>query len=134
MAALSANRDTPTLGSSRDFRLPHGSGVTVYRGALVVVDQADGTVKPGLTSTTVNVAGRAETSTADDPLYVAFRRGTFLFDNSTSADAITNAQYGQAVYIVDDHTVAKTSGSSTRSVAGICRGVDAATGRVWVEI
>jgi hypothetical protein len=35
------------------------------------------------------------------------------------------------VFIVDDETVAKTNGSSTRSVAGICRGVDAQG--VWVE-
>jgi hypothetical protein len=32
---------------------------------------------------------------------------------------------------VDDQTVAKTDGSTTRSVAGIVRGVD--TDGVWVE-
>ena len=135
MAALSANRNTPKYGSGgARYKLPHGSGVTLYRGALVVIDQTAGTVMPGTTSTTKTAAGRAETSTADDSAYVEFTRGTFLFDNSTSTDAITNAQYGQSVYIVDDHTVAKTSGSSTRSIAGICRGLDPVSGGVWVEI
>ena len=34
-------------------------------------------------------------------------------------------------HLVDDQTVAKTNGGSTRSVAGICRGVD--SDGVWVE-
>ena len=52
--------------------------------------------------------------------------------NSTDADAITIADLGNACYLVDDATVAKTNGSSTRSVAGIIRYVDDLG--PWVEV
>lgn len=133
MTALATHRDTPMMGGGgMIYSLPHGSAVTIYRGALVVVD-ASGTVKPGTTATALKAAGRAEKSTAEDGAVAQFRRGTFLFENSASTDLITNASYGDDVYIVDDQTVAKTNGTATRSVAGKCRGVHA-SGRVWVEI
>ena len=37
------------------------------------------------------------------------------FANSASGDLITAAEVGSDCYIVDDQTVAKTNGSSTRS-------------------
>lgn len=133
MTALATHRDTPQMGSvGQSYVLPHGAGVTIYRGALVVVD-ASGTVKPATTAATLKAAGRAEKGTADDAAMAYFRRGTFLFENSAAADAITNANYGDDVFIVDDQTVAKTNGTATRSIAGKCRGVHA-SGRVWVEI
>lgn len=46
-------------------------------------------------------------------------------------DAIALADIGSDCYIVDDQTVAKTSGSATRSVAGKIFDVDAAG--VWVN-
>ncbi|EFH11591.1 hypothetical protein ACFFMP_02415 [Pseudoroseomonas cervicalis] len=133
MAALTQDRDTPqrmlgTNGST--YRLPHKSGVTIYRGALVVLDTA-GAVQPGLTATGLVVAGRARTGTADDPDNVEFDRGIFRFANSAT-DPVTAADWGKDVFIADDQTVARTSGSNTRSVAGKCRGIDAAG--VWVEI
>ncbi|MDO9501396.1 hypothetical protein [Falsiroseomonas sp.] len=133
MAALTKDRDTPMMGEGgMMFVLPHGSAVTIYRGALVVVDST-GTVKPGTTATGLKAAGRAETGTTDDAALARFRRGVFLFENSASGEAITNAHYGDDVFIVDDQTVARTNGTGTRSVAGKCRGVHA-SGRVWVEI
>lgn len=59
------------------------------------------------------------------------RRGVFRWKDSRSSDAITTADWGKIVYIVDDETVAKTDGSAARSAAGVCRGVDLAG--VWVE-
>jgi hypothetical protein len=133
MTALATHRDTPMMGDGGPiYSLPHGASVTIFRGALVVVDSS-GTVKPATTATGLKAAGRAEKSTAEDAVNAHFKRGTFLFENSASTDAITNANYGDDVYIVDDQTVAKTSGSATRSIAGKCRGLHA-SGRVWVEI
>ena len=53
------------------------------------------------------------------------------FANSASADLISLADIGADCYIVDDQTVAKTSGTNTRSVAGKVFDVDA--DGVWVD-
>jgi hypothetical protein len=127
--ALSANRDTPARdGDLLDF--PVNAGATIHRGGLTCLN-ASGNAVPGSTATTLRAVGRAETSTADNPARVRIRRGVFRFNNSSAGDAITNANYGSQCFIVDDEQVALTNGGSTRSVAGIIRGVDA-TG-VWVE-
>jgi hypothetical protein len=63
---------------------------------------------------------------------VRIRRGVLQFANSASTDLVTRADIGKSAYMVDDQTVAKTSGSNTRSVAGIIRDVDAQG--VWVEV
>ena len=55
----------------------------------------------------------------------------FHFANSAAADAIAIGDIGAVCFAVDDQTVAKTNGSSTRSPAGIVEDVDA-TG-VWVR-
>ena len=44
---------------------------------------------------------------------------------------MTQADLGKSCYIVDDQTVAKTSGGATRSLAGKVVGVD--VDGVWVE-
>ncbi|PKP93188.1 MAG: hypothetical protein CVT77_06555 [Alphaproteobacteria bacterium HGW-Alphaproteobacteria-16] len=58
-------------------------------------------------------------------------KGVFHFLNSASTDAITIAEVGDDCYIVDNQTVAKTDGTSTRSKAGKIVDVDAQG--VWVE-
>ena len=60
--------------------------------------------------------------------------GTFAFANSASGDLIARADIGNDCYIVDDQTVAKTNGSSTRSIAGKVYDVDAdgnTAAKVW---
>ena len=63
---------------------------------------------------------------------VKTKRGTFKFANSASTDQITLADVGASAYIVDDQTVAKTNGTSTRSIAGTIRDVE--SDGVWIEI
>ena len=65
-------------------------------------------------------------------LVVKTMRGTFKFANSASTDQITLADVGASAYIVDDQTVAKTNGTSTRSIAGTIRDVE--SDGVWIEI
>jgi len=57
--------------------------------------------------------------------------GIHRWENSAAGDAITKAEIGDRCYIVDDQTVAKTDGSSTRSPAGIVVAVDSLG--VWVD-
>lgn len=129
MAALTGPRDTTELADRRLYAFTVAAGVTIYPGALVMM-HTDGLAKPGAAATSQIALGRAENGAAAGER-VTVRRGVFRWANSAAGDAITAADYGSTVYIVDDQTVAKTNGTNTRSAAGICRGVD--TQGVWVE-
>ncbi|WP_435609907.1 hypothetical protein [Pseudomonas knackmussii] len=118
------------------FSDPVAADTLIFAGALVCLD-ASGNAVPGATSTTLKARGVAQeqvdnTGGAAGDLSVESRRGVFQFANSTSTDQITRADIGSECYIVDDQTVAKTSATNTRSVAGVIRDVD--SNGVWVEI
>jgi len=133
MAALTQGRDTPERsGLVRAVKID--ANVKIHQGALVVL--ASGFAKPGATATGLVAIGRAEESVdntggAQGAKDVRVRPGIFRFDNSASGDAITAAEIGADCYVVDDHSVAKTSGTNTRSVAGKVFDVDALG--VWVK-
>jgi len=134
--ALTADRSTPWR-ASEDFEFPVDAGKVIYAGALVVVDTADNLAKPAVTATTGRCVGVAQekadnSAGADGAVSVKVRRGLFRLKNSAAADLVDIGDVGLDCYIVDDETVAKTNGSSTRSVAGKVRDVDA--DGVWVEI
>lgn len=134
MAALTKDRDT----QERDgviLSVPVAATRKIFAGSLVAAS-ATGYATPGATATTLTALGRAEefkdnSSGADGDVSVLVRRGVFLFGNE-GGDAVTQADIGKDCYIVDDQTVAKTDGTSTRSKAGKVLGVGS-TG-VWVEI
>lgn len=131
MAALSAARNTSRRdGTLLDFA--RASSVTCYPGAIGCLNSS-GLATPGATATTLLAVGRVKRQYTDDAgnVRVEMERGVFKFGNSSAGDLIANTEYGKQVFIVDDQTVAKTNGGSTRSVAGICRGVD--SDGVWVE-
>ncbi|MGH6887979.1 MAG: hypothetical protein ACREHF_02080 [Rhizomicrobium sp.] len=134
MSALTEDRDTKERHG--DFvSLPVKAATLIYAGALVCLDSTSHAV-PGATATTLISYGRAEAQAdnsagADAAINVRVRRGVFRFDNSASGDLITMQHVGTDCYVVDDHTVAHTSGTSTRSVAGKVFDVDAEG--VWVD-
>ncbi|SNS86821.1 hypothetical protein SAMN05421763_103279 [[Luteovulum] sphaeroides subsp. megalophilum] len=127
MTALAADRNTPAaLGDLR--RGDAAASVLIYAGALVMRD-ASGNITKGATATGAIGVGRAEervdnTGGAAAAKTVPYRAGIFRFANSGSTDAITKADIGKACWIVDDQTVARTSGTNTRSRAGIVEMVD----------
>lgn len=133
--ALTKDRNT----SRRDgiqFSDPVAAAAKIFAGSLVCLD-ASGNAVPGSTTTTIKVRGVAQeqvdnTGGAAGAKRIETRRGVFQFANSASTDQITRAEIGTQCYIVDDQTVAKTSATNTRSVAGVVRDVD--DGGVWVEI
>jgi hypothetical protein len=135
MTALTAGRSTQ-VRSGIDFRGPVAAAVVCYEGGIAVRDTA-GDIKPGVTATGLVAVGMF-TARADNSAGLAgaieanYRVGIFLFNNSASADLITNAEIGDDCYIVDDQTVAKTSATNTRSVAGKIVDVDA--NGVWVRV
>jgi hypothetical protein len=135
MAALTKDRNT-TRRDGVQYSDPVAASTKIFAGSLVCLNAA-GNAVPGSTATTLLARGVAQeqvdnsAGSAGD-LRVESRRGVFPFANSASSDEITRAEIGDNAYIVDDQTVAKTSGSSTRSVAGVIRDVD--TAGVWIEI
>lgn len=134
MAALTADRPTP-LRDNRDFEHPVAATTKIYAGAIVALN-ATGYATKGATATTLKAAGVAQaladnSAGIDGAINVKVRRGLFRFANSASADLIARTEIGSDCYIVDDQTVAKTNGTSTRSIAGKVRDVDSSG--VWVE-
>lgn len=135
MAALTKDRNT----LRRDGVLhsdPVAASTRIYAGSLVCLN-ASGYAVPGSTSATLSARGVAQeqvdnSSGLAGDKRVETRRGVFKFANSASGDAITIANIGANCYIVDDQTVALTHATTTRSLAGVIRGVD--SDGVWVEI
>lgn len=134
MAALTKDRATPqSLGDFRNG--PVAASATLFAGALLMRNAA-GYLLAGATATGMVGVGRVEalvdnSGGADGDLNADYRPGYFRFGNSAAADEITIADIGSLAYIVDDQTVAKTDGGSTRSPAGIVDNVD--TQGVWVR-
>lgn len=125
--ALTSERLTPEMGQvTQGF--PVAAAAKCIKGGLIVLDS--GYAKPGETATDLIAVGRCE-ETVDNTLgdagdkTVTVKRGIFRYANSADTDEITQAEVETDCYIVDDETVAKTSGSDTRSVAGKVKAVDA---------
>jgi hypothetical protein len=131
---LTQNRNTPQR-SGDTLVLPVAANVRIFAGALVALTAA-GLATPGAVATTLKGMGRAKgeannTGGAASAINVEVEKGVFRFKNSAAGDAITRADIGSNAFIVDDETVAKTSGTSTRSVAGQIFDVDAQG--VWIK-
>jgi hypothetical protein len=135
MTALAADRNTPRRANI-DFGFPVAASTKLYAGSLVCLNSS-GYLTKGAASTTLKTVGVLQ-ETADNSagangaITGKVRRGMFRFANSASTDLIALTEVGASCYVVDDQTVAKTNGSSSRSVAGTIRDVDA--DGVWVEI
>lgn len=134
MTALSADRNTPRRQGD-DRSGPAGASTLIYAGGIVMRNAAGYLIK-GATATGSVGVGRAEervdnSAGANGALAVPYRPGVYQFANSTSTDEITIAEIGGVCFIVDDQTVAKTDGSSSRSPAGFVADVDA--NGVWVR-
>jgi hypothetical protein len=133
MAALGAARNTKErIGDVTAY--PVKGSTTCYAGGLAVFNA--GYAAPGTAATGLIALGRFEETMAnagaDGAVTARVKRGIFKFGNSASGDAIAQADCGADCWIVDDQTVAKTNGSSTRSRAGKIVAVDA--DGVWVKL
>ncbi len=134
MTALTGDRNTPER--SGDYRaIPAAAGVLLYAGAMGAVNAA-GFLVPMSTALGLKGAGRIEqridnTGGAAGAQTAQVYAGIHRYDNSAAADALTKADINSDCYGVDDQTVAKTSATNTRSVAGKVFDVDA--DGVWVK-
>lgn len=145
--ALSAGRKTTRLADHVLSARPVKAGVTIYQGALVIMaagfaraarsgQGADNAAKAidAASYRAVGVALKTVVNTgADGDVKVDTQGGCFNFKNSAAGvDFIDNSDVGSVVYVVDDETVAKTSGSGVRCAAGRVFEVDA--DGVWVIV
>jgi hypothetical protein len=132
MTALTENRSTLQRAAG-DLSGLLGAAQAIFAGAILMRNAAGQLVK-GATATGAFGVGRAEapgTSVTAGVTAQPYREGVFRYANSAAGDLIATADIGSACYIVDDQTVAKTSGTNTRSPAGIVADVDALG--VWVR-
>lgn len=132
MVALTADRNTPqAIGDKRSGLL--GASQAIFAGAILMRN-VTGDLIEGATATGSFGVGRAEervASTTAGITPIEYRPGIFRYANSAAGDLIAKADIGTVCYIVDDQTVAKTNGTSTRSPAGVVDSVDAQG--VWVR-
>lgn len=134
MTALTSDRNTPQRsGDNRNF--PVKAATTLFAGGLAAIDTT-GMLVPASAVATLKVVGRNERQVvnpgANGDARADVKTGIFRLANSTSTDAITLADVEAVCYVVDDQTVAKTSNSSARPVAGTIFDVD--DQGVWVKI
>jgi hypothetical protein len=134
MTALTSDRNTPQRsGDNRNF--PVKAATTIFAGGLAAIDTT-GMLVPASAVATLKVVGRNERQVvnpgANGDARADVKTGIFRLANSASTDAITLADVEAVCYVVDDQTVAKTSNSSARPVAGTIFDVD--DQGVWVKI
>ncbi|CAN5754698.1 hypothetical protein BH11PSE12_BH11PSE12_08360 [soil metagenome] len=136
MTTATSDRDTKRRGN-QDFEFPVKAASKILAGTVVVIDTATNLAVKGSTAANLKTVGIAQdvadnTSGANGDIRVKVKRGLFCLANSVAGDLIVLGDVGSPAYLVDDQTVAKTSGGATRSVAGTIRDVNSAG--VWVEI
>ncbi len=135
MPALTAERDTQRRNGDQ-AAYPVAAATKIWAGSIVCVSTATPFATKGITATTLRAVGVAEetadnTTGAAGAVAVKVRRTGWHRFTNFATDLIALIDVGADCYIVDDQTVAKTSGGATRSIAGVVRDVEAAG--VWVE-
>lgn len=143
---LTAPRKISRLAGGGILNLGVSALAVCIQGGLAVADE--GYARPGRTGQGATDALKAADAanyravgvfmasvtggTADGDETVDIQAGTYPFNNSAGADALSDADIGRPCYVVDDDTVAKTSALDTRCLAGVVRCVD--EDGVWVEV
>lgn len=127
MTALSASRNTTKFGADVIASLlyvPLAASTKVYQGGIVCLN-ASGYGVPASSALGLIALGRCidqlsvdNSSGAAGDKSAKVERGPFAFTNSSSTDALTQADVGKLCYLVDDQTVARTDNQGQRSIAG----------------
>lgn len=120
MGALTGDRAVRER-EGKKFVDPVAADAVIFGGALVVLDAA-GFAEPASTAVGLLARGIAQeavdnTGGSNGDAVVEVKKGVFPFLNE-GGDPVALADVESVVYIVDDQTIAKTDGSSSRSVAG----------------
>ncbi|MCE9939958.1 hypothetical protein [Serratia liquefaciens] len=129
------DRNTPYKDGEL-FPVPIAAATEIFGGHIVAGNVAGFAVLATAVAAQVTLGvsdGYADNSagTAGDAVALV-RRGKSWFFANLGGDAVTQADIGKACFVADSQTVAKTSNSDARPVAGKVLGVESAG--VWVLI
>ena len=134
MAALSGDRNTP-MKDGELIAVKVAAGAKIYAGALLV--SKGGYAAPGEKADSgIVYLGRAEErvdntgGSAGDKSVLVRRGRAFKWSNAAGTNAVTQAEVGQAAYILDDQTVTKTATGATKTDPAVVLGVD--NDGVWI--
>jgi hypothetical protein len=136
MTALAADRLVRTREVNK-LSMPVKTNTVIYAGALVFNDA--GYARGGVPTQITPVVGVAEKNCNNNPgsngaINCPINTGEAVgLVNGAGGDALTDANYMQPVYAIDDQTVGATSGGGTRPIAGILINIDS-NGLCWVYI
>ena len=134
MTALAADRAT-VLRERTTNADPVAATQSIYMGGMVMLNAAGNLVKASADNTLKmrGIATATVVNAAAGTIVESRTKVRGLYANSASGDLIGRANIGASCYVVDDQTVALTSNSGARPVAGKIDDIDGATGQVWVE-
>jgi len=138
MTALSAGRKVPFKAPPSHVEVALKASQTLYHGALVCLDST-GYGVPGATGLGLRKIGVYEgdnivSAGTNGATKVRVRRGVFPFANSAGADALTQADVENVVYIVDDQTVAKRQANDTGSTQQVATGTPTAVNSTLYQV
>lgn len=127
MTALSKDIGRLRLGEPIAVgRGPAASSVTFYTGSIVMTNAAGyntvGAAATGQFARGICTTGKVSPA-SNGAVEVGWEEGDFELESGTAADALTVANVGDTVYIIDDNTVGATDGTGTRSAAGKLVGI-----------
>src|SRR4051812_31055256 len=111
MTALAAAKRITKRGPSviADRRTyPVKAGVKIYKGAIVVLQAGyarPATGAAGLTTVGIAKATADNTNGSNGTINVDVEQGTFAVKCGSASDALTQANVGATVYLIDDQTV-----------------------------
>lgn len=138
--ALTQDVKTFRFGSPGNSTQPMNFGltaaVTVYRGSIAITRSGyiANASSPQSTDTTWGLIDKAGAGTSDigpgivggttnGSVTVEIATGSFFLQNGTGADALTQANVGALVYVINETTMGATNGSNTRPVGGTFEGL-----------
>lgn len=148
--ALTKDIQTRSVGPRKDpIAAPLPTGVTVYQGSIALLDSnklLKNAASPTSADTCIGIIG-PPTGGSYVPtgpgivgagtalgayVYVDVQTGTFLLAMGTGSDALTEADAGNTVYVVDEQTVGKVS--TARPPAGVMLPLEPTTPTGFVAV
>jgi hypothetical protein len=138
MTALAKDRNTRFKHHGRTLTLKLEANAVIYAGAIVAAN-ADGRAVPASDTAALKVMGIADHAAdnsggADDAISVRVTKDCVAELETSGGSAVTQADTGLPVYILDDQTVVKAAGATNDVIAGTLDQLDEETGKPWVKI
>jgi hypothetical protein len=138
MTALAKDRNTRLKEHGRTVTMKLEAGAKIFAGAIVAAN-IDGRAVPASDAADLTVMGIADhaadnTGGADDALTVRVIKDAVAELETSGGSAVTLADTGNTVFVLDDQTVVKSTGAANDIAAGTLEQFDEGTGKPWVKM